>query len=91
MFCQQIAFAHALTHLQNPAAPRPARGDTQYPAEKACTECVLFAQMGAALSAAVPHIVAVVQPTVLPTVPFVAITPELIPAFRAQAPPLPSS
>jgi hypothetical protein len=85
---QQIGYAHALSHLANPFAPRPIRGDTPHPAEKVCTQCASIAQLGSALPAqTVPTpIVAVVYER-----PSVALAREHFPSgsppFLSRAPP----
>ena len=48
---QQIGYAHALSHLGNPNAPRPTRSDAPHPVEKVCTQCASVAQLGSALPA----------------------------------------
>ena len=87
LFCQQMGFAHALTHLSNPTVPRPTRSDTQHPAEKACTECVLHAQLGSGLSSSIPAIAVAVVSERLACIEFIVFEPEFVPAFLSRAPP----
>ena len=51
LLTQQIGHAHALSHFAHPAG-HPARSDTQHPAEKACVQCAIYAQLGSMLPAA---------------------------------------
>ncbi len=85
---QQIGYAHALSHLGNPAAPRPVRGDTQHPAEKACTQCVMSAQLGTALTSSVPAAPVAMAPYERATVQSHR-APDLgaSPPFLSRAPP----
>ncbi|MEO8132542.1 MAG: hypothetical protein ABI831_00985 [Betaproteobacteria bacterium] len=83
---QQIGFAHALSHLGNPAQ-RSSRGDQPHPAEKVCIECVAYAQIGAALTGAVPAAVPPAAHIAVATPPLRSFSPEFIPAFNSQAPP----
>ena len=85
---QQIGYAHALSHLANPNAPRPSRSDTTHLAEKVCTQCASVAQLGSALPAhaAPTPIVAVAYER-----PLAAIerdhSPSGSPPFLSRAPP----
>ena len=89
VFCQQVGFAHALTHLNNPTAPRPTRSDTQHPAEKACTGCVMFAQLGAALTGSALHVGVASAEYEQVAITVRVFDPAFIPAYHSRAPPLP--
>ncbi len=82
---QQVGFAHALSHLGN--APPSSRTDKQHPAEKACIECIAYAQIGAGLTGAVAPAPVPAAVTVVPEQPFRAFVPEFIPAFLSRGPP----
>jgi hypothetical protein len=84
---QQFGFAHALSHLASPNSQRPTRNDTQHPAEKVCTECVAFAQIGAALTGHAPVVAAPAPRVEIVAAPVRVFDPEFIPAFRSRAPP----
>ena len=84
---QQFGFAHALTHLTNPNSQRPSRNDTQHPAEKVCTECVAFAQIGAALTGHVPPAAVAAPRFEVAALPLRVFDPEFVPAFQSRAPP----
>ena len=84
---QQLGFAHALTHLAKPASSTPSRSDTQHPAEKACIECVVFAQVGTGLTGAVPQAAIPAPQLEIVATPFRVFDPGFIPAFHSRAPP----
>ena len=85
---QQLGFAHALTHLGNPATKSGPRNDAPPPVEKVCIECLAFAQLGSGLTAHAP-------PAALPpaaAIPFAAVSPvswraAFTPHFHSRAPP----
>ena len=83
---QQIGFAHALTHLANPAQ-QSQRNDKQHPAEKVCIECVTFAQIGAGLANAAPAALPAAAHLAVAAIAFRNFAPEFIPAFLSRAPP----
>src|SRR5258706_11908576 len=84
---QQFGFAHALTHLANPAPQKNSRTDGQHPAEKVCIECVVFAQLGTALTAHPTIIPALVPDAIVLESSFRVFDPEFVPAFHSRAPP----
>ena len=84
---QQFGFAHALTHLANPAPQKNSRTDGQHPAEKVCIECIVFAQLGTALSAQPPAAPVLPADTLVVAATFRTFAPEFVPAFHSRAPP----
>ena len=85
---QQIGYAHALSHLANPNAPRPTRSDPSHPAEKVCSQCASVAQLGSALPA---HVATTPLVAVAYEQPLVALEHEHLPSgsppFLSRAPP----
>ena len=85
---QPIGYAHALSHLANPNAPRPTRSDTPHPAEKVCMQCASVAQLGSALPA---HVAPMPIVAVAYERPIAAIerdhSPSGSPPFLSRAPP----
>ena len=84
---QQAGFAHALTHVGNPASQNSSRTDSPHPATKVCTECVAFATLDSAAVPAPAH-----SPIIVPAATPVAstfrhFTPEFVTHFRSRAPP----
>lgn len=91
VFCQQLGFAHALTHLGNatsPNAPRPTRSDTQHPAEKACSTCLLHAQLSTSLPGAVATISVIHVADSPATFALRWFAPEFVAVFQSRAPPV---
>ena len=81
---QQLAFAHAATHLVS----NPATQDQPLPHAKLCHECVECAQLGAALidTTALPTAIWVPAPA-HPTISASVHLPRLLRAFSSRAPP----
>jgi hypothetical protein len=86
---QQAGFAHALTHLANPPSPKSSRTDSQHPAEKVCTECVAFAQLGSALTAKAAPATVLPPRVEIASAPFRGFDPAFVSYFQSRAPPLP--
>jgi hypothetical protein len=86
---QQTGFAHALTHLANPASQKSSRTDTQHPAEKVCTECVVFAQLGSALTAKAAPVTVLAARVEIAAAPFRRFDLAFVCYFLSRAPPLP--
>ena len=93
VFCQQVGFAHAIGHLGSSlggaGSPRPVRSDTQHPAEKSCTQCVLFAQLGTAATGSTPQLATLVNDADAPLELHREFIPVFTSVFRSRAPPLP--
>jgi hypothetical protein len=83
---QQIGFAHALTHLANPAQ-KSSGSDKLHPAEKVCIECVAYAQIGSGLTGAALPVLPPAPNIAAAASPFRSFSPEFTPAFRSRAPP----
>lgn len=83
---QQLGIAHALSHLASPV-PKAPRSDTNHPAEKVCTDCMMFAQLGAALTSSPVTPVALGPQYEILAASFRVFHPELSLPFHSRAPP----
>jgi hypothetical protein len=84
---QQAGFAHALTHLSNPAPQNSSRNDSQHPAQKACIDCIVFAQLGSALPST-PATAIVAPPHIAVATTAIRVhDPAFVPYFHSRAPP----
>lgn len=85
---QQFGFAHAVSHLSDPARHGNAH-HKHLPSEHSCPQCLSFAQLGSALPPLVFRLPVAANPEASPESRLsYSVHTRTISAFRSRAPPL---